>query len=75
MGDLLDSRSLTEQDGFLMDDVPGRISRPKSMYEGSNLRLVNNTNQVSGTLGLTYQYSFVFNRCCNILRHISSLFA
>lgn len=46
MGDLLDNRSLSDHGDFLMDDVPGRTSRPKSMYEGSNLRLVNATNQV-----------------------------
>ena len=46
MGDLLDSRSLSEHGDFYMDDVPGRMSRPKSMYEGSNLRLVNSANQV-----------------------------
>ncbi|CAC5378974.1 unnamed protein product [Mytilus coruscus] len=45
MGDLLDSRSLSDHGDFLMDDVPGRTSRPKSMYEGSNLRLVNATTQ------------------------------
>lgn len=46
VGDLLDSRSLSEHADFYLDDVPGRTSRPKSMYEGSNLRLVNGTNQV-----------------------------
>ncbi|XP_076075472.1 BAR/IMD domain-containing adapter protein 2-like isoform X3 [Mytilus galloprovincialis] len=46
MGDLLDNRSLSDHGDFLMDDVPGRTSRPKSMYEGSNLRLVNATNQL-----------------------------
>lgn len=45
MGDLLDSRSLTERDGFYMD-VPGSTTRPKSMYEGSNLRLVNGIDQL-----------------------------
>lgn len=57
MGDLLDSRSLSEHADFYLDDVPGRTSRPKSMYEGSNLRLVNSTNQNGGSYTSRQQQS------------------
>lgn len=67
MGDLLDNRSLSDHGDYLMDDVPGRTSRPKSMYEGSNLRLVNATNQVCiGCVLLAWQFGSSFIIFMNI---------
>lgn len=59
-GDLLDSRSLSENADFYLDDVSGRTSRPKSMYEGSNLRLVNNTNQVCNLCIFMHEFYWDF---------------
>lgn len=44
----LDTRSISDGAGsFLVDgDIPGVTRRPKSLYEGSELRLVNNPTQV-----------------------------
>ncbi|XP_060080451.1 LOW QUALITY PROTEIN: brain-specific angiogenesis inhibitor 1-associated protein 2-like [Ylistrum balloti] len=52
MGDL-DTRSLSDGGSFLVDgDIPGAARRPKSVYEGSGLRLVNNpTQNVATTSG------------------------
>lgn len=49
MGDL-DTRSLSDGGSFLVDgDIPGATRRPKSVFEGSGLRLVNNPTQNEAT--------------------------
>ncbi|KAJ8318378.1 hypothetical protein KUTeg_003469 [Tegillarca granosa] len=59
----LDNQSLSENSGYNFEhDIPGNIRRPKSMYDGSNLRLVNSTSQVY-FLYLTLEFKEIYGKC------------